>query len=159
MDFVKRRNKDIVSSSRSTGDEPRSSTRSTGDGLGSSTLNDILGSETSSSEFSPLLARREINNYFLYGGNPNIGDSTKFLNLNNKSSVQGEPEPPISEIEKVSLGSEDADPSISSIRDLEPRRRRRDNTSSASEHSSRIKITRNKKTGKYNIKVKYNKDK
>ena len=167
MDFGKRKSRNIVSS-----------TRSTGNGPGSSTLKDILGSETSSSEFSPLLARRELNKFYennnslFIGDNNNnldiedstsgsdMGDSTKFLLLTNMGSVQGRPESPVSEVERVDLGSsEDPDPSILSVSDLEPRHRAQEDSLSDNEHPGRLQIVRNEKTGSYHFKVKYNKDK
>lgn len=146
MHFNGRKKKNIVSS-----------TRSADNGLGFSTFNDILGSRSSSPEISQSFARNEINRYFSDDVNSNMGDSTKFMPLTDMGSVSGEPEPPIDEVERMSLGSDDPDSSTLSTRDLEPRHRNQYDTSDDSDLSGRIKIIRNEKTGSYHFKIRYNK--
>lgn len=149
MDFAKRKNRDIVSS-----------TNSMGNGPGSSTLNDILNSETSSSDISWPLARRELNNFYGNNSSSDIGDSTQFLLLTDMGSVQGKSESSISEVERIDLGSsEDPDPSILSTRDLEPQHKTQKNLLSDNENSGGLEIVRNEKTGSYHFKVKYNPNK
>ena len=146
MYFGGRKKKNIVSS-----------TRSADNGLGFSTFNDILGSRSSSPEISRSFARNEINRYFSDDGNSSMGDSTQFMLLTDMGSVSGEPEPPIDEVESMSLGSDDPNPSTLATKDLEPRHRNQYDTSDDSNLSGRIKIVRNEKTGSYHFKIKYNK--
>lgn len=144
MYFDGRKSKNIASSTGSTGNRP-----------GDSTLNDIMAASTPLSEFSTSFVRRELNSYLPDNGDPEIGDSTQFVPLSYMGSVQGQPEPPISDVERIDLRSDNPDPSILSTKDLEPIHKDQDATPSDLENSGRIKITRNEKTGSYHIKVKY----
>ena len=117
MHFDGRKKKNIVSS-----------TRSTGNGLGFSTFNGVLGSRSSSPDFSRSFARQEINNYFSDDSALNMVGSPKFMLLSNMGSVQGEPEPSMSQIPRVNPGTGNINPSVLSTKDLEPRHRNPDYT-------------------------------
>ena len=108
MDFAKRKNRNIVSS-----------TKSTDNGLGVSTVNGMLGSKNSSS-FSRSFARQEINGYFSDGSSSSMGDSMRFMLLSNIGSVQDEQGPQVNQVPRVNPGANNVDSSILSTRDLDP---------------------------------------
>lgn len=108
MDFAKRKNRNIVSS-----------TKSTDNGLGVSTFNGMLGSKNSSS-FSRSFARQEINGYFSDGSSSSMGDSMRFMLLSNIGSVQDEQGPQVNQVPRVNPGANNVDSSILSTRDLDP---------------------------------------
>lgn len=109
MDFDRQKRKNTVSS-----------TRSTGNGLGFSTFNGVLGSRSSSPDFSRSFARREINNYFSDGSSSSMGDSMRFMLLSNIGSVQDEQGPRVNPVPRVNPGANNGDSSVLSTRDLDP---------------------------------------
>ena len=108
MDFAKRKNRNIVSS-----------TKSTDNGLGVSTFNGMLGSR-SSSPFSRSFARQEINGYFSDSSSSSMGDSMRFMLLSNIGSVQDGQGPQVNQVPRVNPGANNVDSSILSTRDLDP---------------------------------------